>query len=178
MMTDEHPISDSSEPADQPRPESESAPASSDVETQDDDADDMTDAVTVAPNAAERREKGLQRAALVARIADDHRGQNTVVLDLTEITSLFDYFVITSGTSRRQMHAVAEEVDRVQEDMGADRLGLEGYRESVWIVQDYGDIVLHVLTPEAREAYDLEGLWADAKRVDWETLAPPKRRPM
>ena len=154
---------------------SEAADAVDAEESTETDGHDTLTPDVIAPNAAARREKGLQTAANVARIADDHRGQNTVLLDLTEITSLFDYFVITSGTSRRQMHAVAEEVDRVQEKNGSARLGLEGYRESVWIVQDYGDIVLHVLTPEAREAYDLEGLWADAKRVDWETLAPPRR---
>jgi len=104
-------------------------------------------------------------------VADDYRGRDTVVLDLTQITPIFDYFVVTTGTSRRQMHAVAEEADRVLSVHGSTRLGIEGYRESSWIVQDYGDIVLHVFLPETRARYDLEHLWADAKRVDWKSVA-------
>ena len=101
-------------------------------------------------------------------MADDYRGRDTLVLDLTNITPFVDYFVLTTGTSRRQMHAVAEEVDRVLQTEGSGRLGIEGYDTSTWILQDYGDIVLHVFTPEARSKYDLEHLWADAPRVDWQ----------
>lgn len=106
-------------------------------------------------------------ALLCAKIADDYRGANVVVLDLTLVTPIFDYFVIATGTSRRQMHAVAEEVDRVLSERGSQRLGIEGYTVSQWIVQDYGDVVLHVFSDEARELYDLETLWADAVRIDW-----------
>jgi ribosome-associated protein len=89
------------------------------------------------------------------------------VLDLRELTAVFDFFVITTGTSRRQMHAIAEEVDRVMQGLGSHRRAIEGYQQSIWILQDYGDVVLHVFTEEARQLYDLEGLWADAKRIDW-----------
>lgn len=106
-------------------------------------------------------------ALLCAKVADDYRGGNVVVLDLTSVTPIFDYFVIATGTSRRQMHAVAEEVDRVLSERGSKRLGIEGYDVSQWIVQDYGDVVLHVFSDEARQLYDLENLWADAARVDW-----------
>jgi ribosome-associated protein len=107
-------------------------------------------------------------ACLVARIADGFKGRATVVLDLAEVTPIVDYFVVTTATSRRQMHAVAEEVDRVLTAEGEQRLGLEGYNSDSWILQDYGDIVLHVFTPEARALYDLERLWADAPRIDWQ----------
>lgn len=76
--------------------------------------------------------------------------------------------MITTATSRRQMHAIAEEVDRVLEEAGSRRMGLEGYDSDSWLLQDYGDVVLHVFSAEARKAYDLEHLWADAPRVDWE----------
>lgn len=89
------------------------------------------------------------------------------MLDLTQLTPIVDYFVLTTGNNRRQMHAIAEEVDRVLAEQGNQRMGLEGYRESSWILQDYGDIVLHVFDSESREVYDLENLWADAVRVDW-----------
>lgn len=107
---------------------------------------------------------------MAAKACDDLRGQNTIVLDMTGITPLFDYFVITTGKSRRQMHAVAEEVQRILNERGSERLGLEGYESSRWIVQDFGDVVIHVLTEDARELYDLENLWGDAPRVDWTDL--------
>ena len=119
--------------------------------------------------AMDQRQRSLRHACLCAQIADDYKGKDTLVLDLTAITPIVDYFVITTGTSRRQMHAVVEEVDRVLEAEGSSRIGLEGYRSDTWILQDYGDVVLHVFSSEAREIYDLEHLWADAPRIDWRT---------
>lgn len=103
-------------------------------------------------------------------MADDYRGQNTVVLDLTAVTPIFDYFVVTTGSSPRQMRALADEVDRVLRQEGSARLGVEGYESSTWLLQDYGDVVLHVFAPESRGIYDLEHLWADAPRVDWRAV--------
>jgi ribosome-associated protein len=109
-------------------------------------------------------------ACWCAKVCDDFRGVGTVVLDLRHITSEFDYFVITTGNSRRQMHAIAEEVDRMQAEHGEERRGIEGYDRSHWIVQDYGNVVLHVFTQATRELYDLENLWADAVPVDWRAV--------
>lgn len=78
--------------------------------------------------------------------------------------------MITSGNNRRQLHAIAEEVDRVLAAQGSERIGIEGYRESSWILQDYGDIVLHAFDQESRKVYDLEHLWADAPQVDWKSI--------
>jgi ribosome-associated protein len=110
----------------------------------------------------------LLQACRCAQVARDYRGRQSVVLDLRELTPEFDFFVITTGNSRRQMHAIAEEIDRLLTEAGSRRHGIEGYRESSWILQDYGDIVLHVFDPDCRERYALESLWADAKPVDWE----------
>jgi ribosome-associated protein len=96
-----------------------------------------------------------------------------VVLDLTHVTPVFDYFVISTGNNPRQMHAIAEEVNRVMKELGSQRIGVEGYESSTWILQDYGDIVLHVFLPESRETYDLEHLWADAKQIDWKSVEAP-----
>jgi len=117
------------------------------------------------------RRRSLEDACLCAKIADEFRGEDTLVLNLTKVTPIFDYFVITTATSRRQMHAIAEEVDRVLEERGSTRLGIEGYEQSTWILQDYGDVVLHVFEPESRGIYDLEGLWADTARIDWRPVA-------
>ena len=116
-------------------------------------------------------EESLRQACRCAQIADEYRGANTVVLDLRKLTPIFDFFVITTGNSRRQMHAIAEEVDRVmQKEEQCTRRGLEGYQDSTWILEDYGHIVLHVFTKEARELYNLENLWADGETVDWRTV--------
>ena len=106
------------------------------------------------------------RALIAAQIAADNRANNIVILDLRELTKSFDFFVIASGTSRRQMHAVSEEIDHEFEDrLGDKRMSISGYRESRWIVLDYGDIVVHLFEPETREFYALEELWGMAKTI-------------
>jgi len=118
--------------------------------------------------AEKQSASGLQRAFLAAQTAEDNRGADIVVLDMRELTSMFDFFVIVSGTSRRQLHAMSEEIDRVMEDEGDRRLGIEGYGESRWILLDYGDLIVHLFEPETRAYYTLEQLWGHAKRVPYE----------
>jgi ribosome-associated protein len=103
---------------------------------------------------------------MAAQTAEDNRGADIVVLDMRELTSIFDYFVLATGTSRRQLHAMSEEIDHALEDrMGDRRLGIEGYEESRWILLDYGDVVVHLFEPETRSYYALEELWGRAKHV-------------
>jgi ribosome-associated protein len=107
---------------------------------------------------------------VAARTAEDNRGRNIVILDLRELTTIFDYFVIVSGTSRRQLHAMSEEIDHaLEQGMGDRRMGIEGYEESRWILLDYGDVVIHLFEPETRDYYALEELWGQAKRVPFES---------
>ncbi len=127
-----------------------------------------TEKASVRSRSAEAIAESREHAIICAKIADEYRGQDIVVLDLTEVTPIVDFFVIGTGSTRRQMHAIAEEVDRVLGERGSSRVGLEGYRESSWILQDYGDVVLHVFTEEMRKLYDLERLWADAPRIEWQ----------
>lgn len=117
-----------------------------------------------------QRQRSLEDACRVARIAEEFRGRDTVVLDLTEVTPIFDYFVITTGANPRQMFALAEEVRLKMKAQGNRCLGTEGESGNQWLVQDYGDIVLHVFQPDARLLYDLEHLWSDARPVDWRAL--------
>lgn len=126
----------------------------------------MSTALRSAPVA--KASDALDRACLCARIAADNKGRDVVVLDMRHVTPIFDYLVLATGASRRQMHSIAEEVDAAMRDAGDIRLGIEGYHSSRWILQDYGDVVVHVFDPEAREYYALEDLWADGKKVDWE----------
>ena len=86
---------------------------------------------------------------------------------MRKITPIVDFFVIATATSKRQMKSLAEEVDVVMKKRGSARRGAEGEGESVWMLRDYGHVVLHVFTPEGRELYALENLWADAPKLDW-----------
>jgi len=123
---------------------------------------------TVPVSPAPTLSSGLTRACLAARIAADNKGRDVLVLDLRACTPMFDYFVIATGTSRRQIHTLAEEIDAGLRAEGDTRIGIEGYEASKWVVQDYGDVVIHVFDPDTRDYYKLEELWADATRVDWE----------
>ena len=127
------------------------------------------------PTLETQRQRSLDDACRCAQLAEEFRGRETVVLDLTDITPVFDYFVITSGSNSRQMRALAEEIRLMMKARGNRTHGTEGDNgDANWLVQDYGDIVLHVFHPDTRKLYDLESLWADAKRIDWRsTLGLP-----
>jgi len=112
----------------------------------------------------------LDRAAIAARVAFDHKARDITILDMRKITPLYDFFVIATGSSRRQIHTLAEEIDAALHAVGDKRLAIEGYESSKWVVQDYGDIVVHLFDAATREYYNLEDLWADAPRVDWEQV--------
>ena len=130
-------------------------------------------AAVTAPREASLYQRSLENATVAARCADEMRATNIVVLDMTKIASIVDFFVICTGTSRRQMHAIADEVNRkLKGEGGNTRLGVEGYRtEANWILMDFGDVVLHIFTAEGRELYDLENLKADATRIDWQACS-------
>ena len=111
-------------------------------------------------------------ALAAARTAEDNRGDDVVVLDVRGMTTEFDYFVLATGNSRRQLHAISEEIDRVLEkELDDQRMGIEGYNESRWILLDYGTVVMHLFDAETRAYYALEDLWGQAQRVPlpWRT---------
>jgi ribosome-associated protein len=123
------------------------------------------------PNLETRRARSLQLAMAAARTAADNRGQDVAVLDMRPLTPEFDYFVIATGNSRRQLHAIGDEIDHTLEDeLGDERMGTEGYSESRWILLDYGSVVIHLFDEETRKFYALEELWDTAQRVPlpWE----------
>ncbi|MBI2808109.1 MAG: ribosome silencing factor [Planctomycetes bacterium] len=114
-----------------------------------------------------RADIALEQAIQCARIGDDNKARDVVILDLRGITPLFDFFVLMTGSSRRQLHTFAEEIDAYMSGEGEKRKSIEGYQASRWIVQDYGDIVVHVFDSASREYYALEELWVDAPHIDW-----------
>jgi ribosome-associated protein len=121
----------------------------------------------VRSEPASLSEAAVDRALLCARVAEDNKARDIVVLDMRGLTPLYDFFVIATCISRRQIHTLAEEIDAELHAVGETRLSIEGYEASKWVVQDYGDIVVHVFDPDTRLYYGLEDLWADAPRVDW-----------
>lgn len=117
-------------------------------------------------SSASQSGRSLELALAAARTAAENRGRDIVVLDMREVTPVFDYFVLATGSSRRQLHAMSEEIDhKLEDELGDHRLGLEGYQDSRWILLDYGDVVVHLFEPDARDYYGLEDLWCEARRV-------------
>jgi ribosome-associated protein len=123
---------------------------------------------TARPEQLPTSRTALEHACLCARVASENKARDVVVLDMRGLTPLYDFFVISTGNSRRQIHTIVEETDAAMHAEGERRLGIEGYEGSKWVVQDYGDIVIHVFDPNTRAYYELEDLWADAPRVAWE----------
>jgi ribosome-associated protein len=106
-------------------------------------------------------------ALAAARTAADNRGQQVVILDLRELTPIFDYFVLVTGTSGRQLRSMSEDIDNVLEkQLGDKRMGIEGFQDSRWILLDYGTVVVHLFDTETRAYYDLENLWSGARRIE------------
>ena len=120
----------------------------------------------------ERMARALANARACARIADDNRGKDILLLDLRKATSLVDYFLIVTVHSRRQSHAIAEEIDQEMKRRGDFKLGMEGSEEGRWVLVDYGDFVVHVFSAEARAFYALEEIWGDAERLEWQEPGP------
>ena len=121
-----------------------------------------------ARSTPDRVNRALDLARVAARIADDNRAKDILLLDLRAATPLVDFFVIATAASRRQSHAIAEEVDQEMKRRGELKLGMEGSEEGRWVLIDYGDFVVHVFSPEARAYYSLEEIWGDAVRMDWQ----------
>jgi ribosome-associated protein len=102
-----------------------------------------------------------------ARLAATTRCHSVVVLDVSGLSPVTDYFVIATGTSSRQMRTVADEVGELGEKQDFAPFSIGGYEGETWILLDCIDVVVHIFNSEARQYYDLDGLWGDAKRVEW-----------
>ena len=106
-------------------------------------------------------------ALLAAKALSDKKGKEIRVLEIAELTTLADYFVLATGSSNTQLNALVDNVEQVlTEAAGEEPLHREGYRGGTWVLLDYGCIAIHVFNQEAREFYGLERLWQDGKPVD------------
>jgi ribosome-associated protein len=119
----------------------------------------------VPPKPRAPVDDGQLRALASVAAGADKKAENPVILDVRGLSGVADYFVVLSADSDRQAAAVADAVDERLTDLGAQRLGAEGRSGGGWVLLDFGDVVVHVMSPDARGFYDLEGLWADAPRV-------------
>ena len=105
-------------------------------------------------------------AYAVTKALDDKKGMNIKLLRISDVSTLADYFLICTGTSNTHVKTLCDHAEYTLEQLGEPMLGREGHRGNTWELLDFGSIVVHVFTEEAREFYDLERLWADAESVD------------
>jgi ribosome-associated protein len=107
-----------------------------------------------------------ERMLTALSAAAEKKAINSVVLDLREIASFTDYFVITSGANERQVQAISDGIVDTLKKAGSAAARVEGYKTAEWILLDYGDFVVHVFDEKARSFYDLERLWRESTRVE------------
>ena len=105
----------------------------------------------------------LARAAVDA--AADKKASDVILLDIGDVTTIADYFVICSGNNSRQIQAIADAIDEELGKQGAKLLHREGVAETGWLLLDFGDVIVHIFGPKEREYYRLERLWSEAKTV-------------
>ena len=106
-------------------------------------------------------------AITCAEIADEKKAQDIVVLDISKLTFIAEYFVICTGINERQLQTIADETKAKLKKRSIQNIGIEGYNEAKWILMDYGDVIVHLFSKEMRSFYELELLWGDAPKVTW-----------
>ena len=120
---------------------------------------------TAPASAAEPERSALDLARRIVELAEDKKAADIVLLDLTGLTTLADYFVIASGGSERQLDAIAEGVMSGMRDEKVHAFGREGTAASHWVLVDFGSVIVHVFTPPERDYYQLERHWSEAKTI-------------
>jgi ribosome-associated protein len=119
--------------------------------------------------------KDALRVALKA--VEEKKAIDILVLDISSIATFASYFLLCTGESSRQIHAIVDEVERKLREEGYRPSHIEGYRNAEWVLMDYLDLVVHVFSKSARAYYDLERLWRDSKKLDTKKLLPHRRSP-
>ena len=112
-------------------------------------------------------------ALLCLELADNKKAEDLLVLDVRKLSSVTDYYVIVTGTSEPHLRAIANEIlDRLREDHGEQPRAMDGVITGGWMVLDFFDVIVHIMRPDSRKLYDLEGLWGDAPAVRSATEIP------
>lgn len=129
----------------------------------------MNDQYDQPPNRMELSTRSLMLATAAANVCEENNAQNVVILDMRRVTALFDFFVIATGTSLRQLGAIADEIQhKLEKELNDSRYSNHAIDRSNWIVLDYGTVVIHLFDEETRQFYSLEALWGDSPRIDWQ----------
>jgi ribosome-associated protein len=105
-----------------------------------------------------------ERASEAGKFALDKKAKDVVLLELSGLTDIADYFLLADGTSERHVKTISDAVEEGLKEQGVRPISVEGYDKGRWIIMDYGDTVVHVFLEELRELYDLESLWIEAKK--------------
>ena len=113
-------------------------------------------------------------AIAVTKALDEKKGMNIKLLKIDKVSSLADYFLICTGTSNTHVKTLCDYAEFTMDQLGEPMLGREGHRGNSWELLDFGSVVVHVFTAEAREFYSLERLWADAEEVDLTDIVIPE----
>ncbi|MEH2383108.1 MAG: ribosome silencing factor [Nostoc sp.] len=121
---------------------------------------------SVVKSYAQTEEASGKLAATIAEAASDRKAGEIVLLKVAEVSYLADYFVIMTGYSRVQVRAIAQAIEgKVETELQRRPLRTEGKAEGSWVLQDYGDVIVHIMTPKEREFYNLEAFWIHAERI-------------
>jgi ribosome-associated protein len=115
-------------------------------------------------------------AQLCRDFADNKKAENIVILDVRDLSTVTDYFVIASGTSEPHLRAIVDEItDQLRQEHGVRPRAVDGKVQGAWVVLDFFDVIVHLMRPEARERYDLESLWGDAARLKTRAVKTRKK---
>lgn len=135
-------------------------------ETQEKSLQHETAAIEIVDNTTPFDELDKE-AKLALQCASDKKAFDIVALDLRDIASFTEFFIIVSGANTRQVQAISDEIDeQLKKQLSSRPVRIEGYRGAEWILLDYGDFIVHIFEKDARDFYDLARLWRDAKRVE------------
>ena len=125
--------------------------------------------ITLDPSSTSPTNEWTEWARAAARAADDKLGSETIIIEVGDVISVTDYFVITSGGNSRQVRAIADEVEEQLTILdGPKPVRVEGRDDYRWVLMDFGGFVVHILDDEYRAFYDLERLWSDCPRIEWQ----------
>ncbi len=114
------------------------------------------------------RIEGIEKAELLFSQVADNKGEEIVILDVRDLSCITDYFIITHGRSTRHVQGMVDRIQRGMRERGIKCSGIEGETEGKWCLMDYDDVIIHIFYEPVRYVYDLEGLWSQARRIEFE----------
>ena len=128
---------------------------------------------TLIATGAQKPNMSRELAWTIAQAADDRKGEDILILQVGEVSYLADYFVIVTGFSRVQVRAISQSIEQKVETVWERRpVRVEGQAEGTWILQDFGEVIVHILMPQEREFYNLEAFWGHAEQIEFQASQP------